>query len=98
VKNGPYQAALTDYLSGRYVPGLGPESIYTTESLCMAALAALRHADAASKFDPDRPCERDHPEITKLCIGLRALGIPCDGFTPASDALTAIVALKEKKT
>jgi hypothetical protein len=42
---GPHQAVLTDYLSGRFVPGLGPEPIDTVEGLCKGALGALKHAD-----------------------------------------------------
>lgn len=40
--------------------------------------------------DPDRPPEKEHPELIKLCAGLRERKVPCDGFTPAADALGEI--------
>lgn len=40
--------------------------------------------------DSDRPCENEHPELEKLCGALRSLGVPCDGFTPAADAICAL--------
>jgi len=49
----------------------------------------------ANTAGSDHPCEHEHPELVKLCIGLRALGVPCDGFTPAADALGAMRLRKE---
>ena len=50
----------------------------------------VRAAQEKTPRDPDRPCEREHPELITLCAGLRELSVPCDGFTPAADALGAI--------
>jgi hypothetical protein len=46
--------------------------------------------------DPDRPCEKEHPELEKLCGALRSLGVPCDGFTPTADAIGALRAARDR--
>lgn len=61
----------------------------------LAARVSSLEAERPSR-DPDRPCEKDHPELVALCALLRQARVPCDGFTPAADAMGEIRRLREK--
>lgn len=44
----------------------------------------------------ETPAERAHPDLANLCIDLRALKVPCDGWSPAADAVGEIKRLRSQ--